>query len=211
MAAPRVTSNSPRHIIFVLDTLSMAGKPEAKLSEAMAAMIEEMKLISQGTKPYFRLSFIVCGSGPCVLAEAQSEQAVDKRKVTAFSNSSRKADLAAALDTAADILRRTPSKRTDFVPYVFLLTDGLAHDEANTLAAAQALKDTELAAGNPRLVALGLGDGVDMAFLQKVATNAELARHVDNADEVTRLFPMIGTVVTSATGTEAIDQAVFDL
>jgi uncharacterized protein YegL len=212
MPAPRVTSNSPWHLVFVLDDSgSMAGSAANKLNEAMDAMIEEMKLISQGTKPYFKLSVIVFGSKPYVLAEYESEQTIDKNKVTAFAGDSGTTDMAGALAEAASLLRRRPGNTTDFDPYVFLLTDGDPDNEGQALSAAQVLKGMEVAAGKPRLIAIGLGDSVKMRFLQQVASNSELAKHVQKPDELTRLFPMIGTVVASAGGTQAIDQAIVDI
>jgi uncharacterized protein YegL len=212
MPAQRVTSNSPWHLVFVLDDSgSMSGKPANKLNEGIGAMIEEMKLISQGTKPYFKLSVVVFGSRPEVLAEAQSEQTIDKTKITSFSGSRGNTDMAGALNETADILKRKPGNATDFDPYVFLLTDGQPDHEANALSAAQTLKNMEIAAGKPRLIAIGLGDNVNMSFLQQIASNPELAKHVDDPDELTRLFPMIGTVVTSAGGTQAVDQAIVDI
>jgi uncharacterized protein YegL len=212
MPAPRVTSNSPWHLVFVLDDSgSMAGAGANKLNEAMDAMIEEMKLISQGTKPYFKLSVIVFGSKPHVLTEYESEQVIDKNRVTSFTGDSGTTDMSAALTEAASLLRRRPGNPTDFDPYVFLLTDGDPDDAGQALSAAQALKSMEVAAGKPRLIAIGLGNSVKMTFLQQVASNSELAKHVQKPDELTRLFPMIGTVVASAGGTQAVDQAIVDI
>src|SRR4051812_50024640 len=87
--APRVTSNSPWHLIFVLDDSgSMSGTPANKLNEGLDVMIEEMKLMSQGTKPYFKLSVVVFGTHAQAISEAVSEQQVDKTKVTSFSGNS---------------------------------------------------------------------------------------------------------------------------
>jgi hypothetical protein len=82
MPAPRVTRNSPWHIVFVLDDSDgMNGEPAKALNEAMEGMLEEMKLMSQGTKPYFKLSFIAFGSSVEVLAEAQTEQQADPLRI----------------------------------------------------------------------------------------------------------------------------------
>jgi uncharacterized protein YegL len=170
-----------------------------------------MKLISQGTKPYFKLSVIVFGSKPHVVAEYESEQAIDKGKVTAFAGDSGTTDMAGALAEAAALLKRRPGNPTDFDPYVFLLTDGDPDNEPNALSAAQALKSIEVAAGKPRLIAIGLGDHVKMGVLQQVATNSELAKHIQRPDDLIRLFPAIGTVVASAGGAQAVDQAIVDI
>jgi len=210
--APRVTSNSPWHLIFVLDDSgSMSGTPANKLNEGLDVMIEEMKLMSQGTKPYFKLSVVVFGTHAQAISEAVSEQQVDKTKVTSFSGNSGGTNMAEALTEAARVLKRHPGKDTDFDPYVFLLTDGQADDENAALNAAQALLATQVAAGKPRLIAIGLGDSVNMGFLQKVASTSELAKHVSDAKDLVKLFPAIGTVVSSAGGAQAVDQAIVDI
>jgi uncharacterized protein YegL len=212
MPAPRVTSNSPWHLIFVLDDSgSMAGVAANKLNEALDAMIEEMRLMSQGTKPYFKLSILVFGSNVNLVAEAQTEQAIDKTRVSNFSGSSGSTNMAAALAEAAAVLKRNPGKATDFDPYIFLLTDGQPDDESQALRSAQAIRDMEVAAGKPRLIAIGLGDSINMSFLQQVATNAELAKHLQKADDLVKFFPAIGTVVSSAGGAQAVDQAIVDI
>jgi uncharacterized protein YegL len=212
MPALRVTSNSPWHLVFVLDDSgSMSGEPANKLNEALDAMIEEMKLMSQGTKPYFKISIVVFGSNVSVLAEAESEQTIDKNKITKFSGNSGGTNMAAGLVEAADILRRKPGKATDFDPYVFLLTDGVPDDESAAIRAAQAIRNMEVAAGKPRLISIGFGDAVNMGFLQQAASNPELAKHLLDSNDLVRFFPAIGTIVTSAGGTQAVDQAIIDI
>jgi uncharacterized protein YegL len=212
MPAPRVTRNSPWHIIFVLDDSgSMEGEAAKCLNEAMQGMLEEMKLMSQGTKPYFKLSVLAFGSSVELLAEAASEQLIDENKVTNFSGARGTTNMAAALEEAAVVLRRNPGVATDFDPYVFMLTDGHSDDESAALQAAQALKQIQVAAGKPRLVAIGLGSQVNMGFLQQVASNTELAKHLKESHDMVKFFPAIGTVVSSAGGTQAIDQAIVDI
>jgi uncharacterized protein YegL len=210
--APRVTSNSPWHLIFVLDDSgSMSGTAANNLNEGLDTMIEEMKLMSQGTKPYFKLSVIVFGTNAQVVSEAESEQKVDKTKVTSFSGNSGGTNLTEALGEATRILKRHPGNATDFDPYVFLLTDGQADDESTAVSAAKTLLGTQVAAGKPRLIAIGLGDNVNMSFLQKIASNPELAKHLHKPSELVKFFPAIGTVVSSAGGAQAVDQAIVDI
>jgi len=212
MPAPRVTSNSPWHLVFVLDdSESMTGAAANTLNQALDEMLEEMKLLSQGTKPYFKISVIVFGSHVKVIAEAESEQTLDKAKVTSFSGTSGTTDMAAALNEAATLLKRRSGNANDFDPYVFLLTDGQPDDAAAALSAAQAIRSMEVAAGRPRLIAIGLGDGVNMPFLQQVASNQELAKHLQKHEDLVKFFPAIGTVVSSAGGTQAVDQAIIDI
>src|SRR5262245_14869085 len=153
MPAPRVTSNSPWHLVFVLDDSgSMSGTPANTLNRALDEMIEEMKLLSQGTKPYFKISVIVFGSNVSTIAEAESEQTLDKTKVTGFSGNGGSTNMAAALSEAASLLQRRPGTANDFDPYVFLLTDGQPDDRNAALNAAQAIKNMQVAAGKPRLI-----------------------------------------------------------
>jgi uncharacterized protein YegL len=212
MPASRVTSNSPWHLVFVLDdSASMEGDPAAALNKALDMMIEEMKLISQGTKPYFKLSVISFGTKPHVIDEVASEQTIDKSKITSFSGSSGSTDMAAALAEAAAVLNRHPGKPTEFEPFVFMLTDGQPDSESAALSAAQAIRHMEVAAGKPRLIAIGLGPSVNMGFLQQVATNPELAKHLVDPTELTKFFPQIGTVVSSVGGAQGAVQTIIDI
>jgi uncharacterized protein YegL len=212
MPAQRVTSNSPWHLVFVLDDSgSMAATGAPKLNEGLDAMIEEMRLLSQGTKPYFKLSIIVFGSGVHLICEAVNEQTVDKAKVTSFSGSSGQTNMAAALTEAAAVLRRNQGNATDFDPYVFLLTDGHADNESAALSAAQDIHNMEITAGKPRIVAIGLGGSVNMPFLEKVASTPELAKHLLIAQDLVRFFPAIGTIVSGAGGPQAVNQAIVNI
>lgn len=212
MPAERVTSNSPWHLVLVLDNSgSMAGVAATKLNELLDTMLEEMKLISMGTKPYFKLSIIVFGSNVQLLAEGESEKIIDKMKITSFKGDSGGTNMAAALNEAAAVLKRKPGNPTDFEPYILLLTDGHPDNESAALKAAQAIRDMEVAAGKPHLVAIGLGDGVNMDFLRQVATNPELVKHLQKPEDLNRLFPVIGTLVTGEGGSHAVDQAIIDL
>lgn len=215
MPAPRVTSNSPWHIVLVLDDSgSMADSGKATmLNEALDAMIEEMRLQTQGMKAYFRMSVIAFGSHALILSEASDEKTVDKGRITSFAGNSGGTDIAAALNEATNVLKRNPGKPTDFDPYVFLLTDGKADNEDEALRAVASLKELTIAAGKPRVIAIGLGveRDVNMPFLRNVATNPELAKHLKNASDLVRFFPQIGTIVSSMSGTAAIDAAIIDI
>ena len=69
----------------------------------------------------------------------------------------------------------------------------------------------EVEFGASALEHFGLGDGVNMPFLQQVASNQELAKHLQNHEDLVKFFPAIGTVVSSAGGTQAVDQAIIDI
>jgi len=212
MPAQRVSRNSPWHIVFVLDDSgSMSGEPARQLNEAISHMISEMELISQGNKPYFKLSFIIFGSNYHVLCEEESEQKIDRAKVTSLAGDSGSTDMTSALMEAAALLKRRPGKPTDFDPFVFLLTDGNPDNRDSARKAAEALRQLEVAAGRPRLIVLGLGDAVDMTFLSQLATSSELARHLKNPRDLGKFFPAIGTFVGADGGAGAIEQTIADI
>src|SRR5947209_8035764 len=129
MPASRVTSTSPWHIVLVLDdSVSMEGNPAEEVNKAVAAMIDELKLMSMGMKPYFKLSVITFGSRPDVVCEAVSEQSVDMSKAASLKGDSGSTDAEAALEEAYRLLQKNPGVATDFTPYIFFLSDGAPDD-----------------------------------------------------------------------------------
>ena len=211
MPANRVTSNSPWHLILVLDDSgSMSGQPSSDVNQAVIALVDEMKLLSQGLKPYFKLSVVVFGSHARSACEAVSENAVDMTAITALSGSSGSTNAAAALQEANAILLRNPGKATDFVPYVFFLSDGAPDDVGTALAAGTALKGLSVAAGTPHLVTIGFGS-VNDSFMSQLASNPELYKKLANSREIVKLFPSIGTMAQTATGAAGVDQAIMNI
>ena len=211
MPADRVWSNSPWHVVLVLDdSTSMQGPPVKTVNEAVAAMIDEMKIISGGLKPYFRVSVIKFGSAPHTLAECKSEQQIDVQSATTLNAGSGSTDAAMALQSAAQILTRNPGKESDFTPYVFFLSDGAPDSESAALRAGDRLKTLNVAAGTPRIVTIGIGDANDN-FMRKLASTPELYKKLDNINDLARFFPAIGTFVSSAAGTTGVDEAIMNL
>jgi uncharacterized protein YegL len=212
MPASRVTSNSPWHIVLVLDDSgSMSGNPAQHLNDAVTAMVDEMKILSGGKKPYFKLSVVSFGSRPTVLCTAESEQTVALQNIASFGGNSGSTDAASALTEAADLLARNVGAPTDFTPYVFFLSDGVPDDERAALAAGDRLKSLSLAAGTPRVVTIGFGT-VNDAFMEKLATTPELYKKLRDPREIINLFPNIGTIAASqASGTAGVDQAIMNL
>jgi uncharacterized protein YegL len=212
MPAQRVTSNSPWHIILVLDDSgSMSGQPAQDVNAAVTAMIEEFNILSMGSKPYFRISIVSFGSSAQVLCEYQSEQQVNVSQVAAFAGNSGSTDAAAALEATYNLLMRNPGNPTDFVPYVFFMSDGAPDDEGGALAASAKLKSMSIPAGTPRVVTIGLGSSVNDNFMRQLATNTELYKHLQNSKEITKFFPAIGTLTGTKTGTDAVDTAIVNL
>src|SRR4051794_27651014 len=114
MPADRVWSNSPWHVVLVLDdSESMSGQPVKDVNAAVTAMVDEMKIISGGLKPYFKLSIVKFGSVPKTLAENQSEQAIDISAASSLTGSSGSTNAAAALSSAARVLDKNPGRDTD--------------------------------------------------------------------------------------------------
>jgi uncharacterized protein YegL len=212
MPANRVQSAHPWHVVLILDDSgSMSGAPADDLNKAIKAMIDEFQILSMGVKPYFKVSIISFGSDFKVLSEAQSEQQVDVTKVSNFNGESGSTNAAAALDEACNLLARNPGKDTDFTPFVFFMSDGNPDDESAAIAAGNKLKSLSIPAGTPRVVTIGLGSDVNDSFMQKLASNSELYKHVKDSKEIIKLFPAIGTIAGSATGAAAVEQAFVNI
>ncbi len=211
MPAARVQSTSPWHIVLVLDDSgSMEGKPIKTVNQAVTAMIDEMRIISGGMKPYFRVSIVKFGSTAETLAEAQNEQAINISAVTSLTGDSGTTDTAAALNQALSVLKKNGGKDTDFTPYVFFLSDGAPDDEASALKAGDALKNLSIPAGAPRLVTIGIADARD-DFMRQLASTPELYKRLNDVRDIVRLFPTIGTIAQTATGAAGVDDAIMNL
>ena len=62
------------------------------------------------------------------------------------------------------------------------------------------------------MFAVGLGNDVKMPFLQQVASNPEFTKHLENADDLLKFLPAIGTIVSGGGGgAEAVTQAIIDI
>lgn len=211
MPASRVTSNSPWHIVLVLDDSgSMSGPPADEVNNSVTAMIEELKIMSMGMKPYFKLSVITFGSRPDVVCEAVSEQAVDMNKAAALKGDSGSTDAAAALEEVHTLLQKNPGAATDFTPYIFFLSDGAPDDVNSALAAGDKVKEMAIAAGTPKLVTIGFGS-VNDDFMGKLASNTEMYKKLQDYKQIVKIFPAIGTIAQTATGTDGMDQAIMNL
>jgi uncharacterized protein YegL len=210
MPADRVTGKTPWHVLFVLDdSLSMEGDPARDVGKAVQAMIEEMRIISSGMKPYFRVSIVRFGSAPEVLCEAVSEQDIDLDRVSAMEGTSGSTNAAAALEESMRILREHPGEATDFNPYVFFFSDGEPDDGKAALQAGQNLKALGISAGTPRLVTIGYGN-VNDAFMSDLASNKELYKKLKNHQEITKFLPQIGTIAQSQVGVQGVDAAIMN-
>jgi uncharacterized protein YegL len=213
MPAERVTSKNPWHIVLILDDSgSMVGTPASQVNQGVSAMIEELKLISQGMKPYFKVSVIKFGSDSEVLCEAVSENNVDLNLVATLQGDSGSTNAAAGLNEAYELLKRNQGESTDFTPYVFFFSDGAPDDENEALNAANRLKSLVVQAGEPRIVTVGAGHPND-GFMSKVASNVELYKFFgQDFSKVARFFPNIGTVASQAGGgVAAVDAGIVNI
>lgn len=209
----RIQSNHPWHVIFVLDDSgSMSGSAASSLNTAIQAMIDEMQVLSMGTKPYFKVSVISFGSDSTILCEAVNEQNVPLQRITSFMGASGTTNAAAALNDAYGILQRNPGQVTDFEPFIFFMSDGHPDDASGALSIASKLKNMSIDAGKARLVSIGLGSSVNDSFMEQLASNKELYKHLQNAKDITKLLPAIGTIAGTATGGAAgVVQAIVNI
>jgi uncharacterized protein YegL len=211
MPADRVTSKNPWHVVLVLDdSASMSSGPAQEVGKAVEAMIEEMRVISSGTKPYFRVSIVRFGSRAETLSEYVNEQAIDLSLVASLVGGSGSTNAASALNEVVRILQDHSGEPTDFNPYVFFLSDGAPDDSQLALNAGVTLKALTLPSGVPRLVTIGFGS-VNDAFMSSLASNSELYKKLKDVREVTKLFPQIGTIAQSQVGVQGVDQAIMNL
>ncbi len=202
MPADRISSFSPWHLVLVLDDSgSMYGSRIKTLNEAMERMVDEMRSLSGGLKPYFRLSIIRFGTRPELLAEAKSEMEIKTSAITTMTGSSGGTNAAAALDLAHQVLRRNPGEEKDFDPFVFFFSDGAPDDKSAALNAGERLKALSLPCGKVRLITVGIGeaDGVFMRQLATQKNGSGLYRKFGHERDILDFFPDIGTIAVSQT------------
>jgi uncharacterized protein YegL len=190
----------------------MSGDPARAVNDAVRAMIDEMQVLSMGTKPYFKLSVVIFGSAATVVCQAQSEHAIDVTRITSLSGGSGSTNAAAALEEARLVLQADGGKVTDFIPYVFFMSDGAPDNATEARNAANALKQLVIPAGTPHLVTIGFGS-VNDALMADLASTPELYKKLSSHRDVVKLFPNIGTIasIVPGGGANAVDQAIMDL
>lgn len=208
MPASRVTSETPWHMVLVLDDSgSMSGQASHDLNEAMKELIDALLTISMGQKPYFRVSVVSFGSNYHTLAEAVPETDLEESVVANFQGNSGSTNAAAALDEAARILSGNPGKETDFEPFVFFLSDGRPDNASTAIQAADKIKGLSLPSGTPRIVTLGFGS-VDDNFMGQIANNSELYKKMSSSKDIVKLLPAIGTIVTRPGGAQDVEEEI---
>lgn len=212
MPADRVWSESPWHVVLIIDDSGSMERDSKFVNEALKSMVAEMEVIAKGTKPYFKISIIAFGDTPDILAEAKGEREIDINKIATFAGTRGLTKCSEAFELASTVLKRNPGKDTDFRPYVFFFSDGCPNSDDVQLAkqAAADLKRLSIPAGAPTIIALGYGD-IDRNFMQEVASNRELFKEVPDASGLVRLFPAIGTIAGTKTGEGGINTAIMNL
>ncbi len=200
MPASRISSISPWHLVLVLDDSgSMQGAPIRMLNEAIERMIDEMKLLSGGMKPYFRISIVSFGSEAKILSEAENEQDIDIKDVTGMKGKSGGTMASKALARARSILERNPGEPSHFDPFLFFFSDGHPHDANEALLEGERIKALSLPSGTVRLITIGVGQANE-EFLRQLATQREgIPRYLGlkNVKDVLDFFPDIGTIAVS--------------
>lgn len=208
MPADKVTSDTPWHIVFVLDNSgSMKESGDAtQLREAMIATINEFQHRNSGGKDYFYVSAIAFDLEAKILFEHKKPSFIQNDVFDIFGTSEYMTDMSLALKTAGDILERNGGKETDFRPYVYLLSDGQANENTDSiLVEAERIKTMDIPAGSPKIVSIGLGTDVEPSFLKKISS-AESFVPILNAENLSYLFPKIGTLSGSGEGEEELDR-----
>ncbi|SDZ73356.1 vWA domain-containing protein [Rubrimonas cliftonensis] len=210
MPASRVTSETPWHVVFVIDdSHSMSGPPADAVNESLKHLLAQLEMSSQGKKPYFKVSIIAFGSSVQPICEAAAETDVDADAIATFGGNLGGTDAAAAFDETAALLRRHPGKASDFTPFVFFFSDGAPADDKLALAAAEKVKNLDIPAGKPWIVSIGLGDGVQEDFMKSAATTSELYKWLRTPADIVKFLPAIGTVAqTTAGGAEGVAAGV---
>lgn len=202
MPADRISSYSPWHLVLVLDDSgSMQGRKIEMLNEAMRRMVDEMQTLSQGLKPYFRISIICFGDEAEIVSEAESEMDIDVTRVSSMAGRSGTTNATAALDLAYQVLQRNPGESHHFDPFLFFFSDGNPDDRSSALLAGERLKSLSLPCGNLRLITIGIGSS-NNEFMRQLATQREgVARYrrLESDRDVLDFFPDIGTVAVSQT------------
>ena len=211
MPAERVTSLSPWHVVFVIDdSTSMSNDPAKNVNAAMVQLISDMQLLSQGMKPYFKLSVISFGSDSKVLATLQNEMQIDTNVVANFQGTSGTTNAAGALTEAYNILANNGGSERDFEPFVFFLSDGDPDNPQLALDAGQKIKSMSVPAGTPRLVTLGFGATND-SFMRDLASNPELYKKLQTSSDITSVLPAVGTMTGKAPGADGVAQAIMHM
>ncbi|MEL7370451.1 MAG: VWA domain-containing protein [Myxococcota bacterium] len=215
MPSLRVSDKNPWHILFLLDDSgSMDGHSADKVNLAMMNMVGELKKLSLGRPPYFRISIIKFGTLVSTVIEHQSEQSISTTDVDTLSGESGTTNAAAAFESAKNLLKKHPGTSNDFEPWVFFISDGVPDDKNAAIHQAARIKALAIPAGSPRIACLGF-DNVNDAFMQTVASKPSLYKHLDSVDLLERILPAIGTQLATtsegAKGAEARFKDVTDV
>lgn len=161
---------------------SMEGAPIQAMREGMQTLYDEL-MNDNETKSKVKISIITFSIG--------AEQ-TDLVPIKSFVPPMIKAEGVTRLDGAlnllaqsieADVRLNTTSARGDYVPLVFILTDGAPTDDrgyrSNNYQTEMAKINALRYNHKPMIVALGCGPEVDVAVLQSITPNVLLTADVD--------------------------------
>lgn len=213
MPADRVTRETPWHIVFLIDdSASMQDKPSEAVNEALRQLFSELAMMSGGTKHRVKVSIVAFGSSADLVCEAKRELDIEGDDVAVFAGSRGTTNASAAFGLAEAVLLRNGGRPTDFEPFVFFFSDGAPDDEGAAVAAADRIKALQLSAGRPRIVSVGVGPNIRVPFMERVATNPEMFKHLQEPAEIVKFLPQIGTVLsTVGGGAQAVEAGIINL
>jgi uncharacterized protein YegL len=189
----RICRVHPMHIVLLADDSgSMGGDPAHQVTMGVRTWLTELQAFSDGgTRCYFYFSLIVFGSYAKPVLVFQDLNNVEPEDLTIEGKSGSTA-LGAALAEARRLLAGDGSTDQFCPPFVFVYSDGYADDPEHAVREAQSLKSLALKCGSPSIVTLGFGQ-VDDTLMRQVASKPELYKRTQDAQELARLLPAIGT------------------
>jgi hypothetical protein len=203
MPAPKITSQSPWHVVAVADVASDADEVRcAEVLEALQALAAELTFLSQGTRPYFQVSLVENVSPSGVLVAHGRDADVDDLLIEGLTFEGERAPLAKALGEVAELLQAHPGDETDFTPYVLVVTSGRVVS-VDDIAAAEALRVLPLPAGPPNILVVHFEDSPDLGY-NEVAGRPDYVFRLSSPDRICNLIPPVGSSVQDPGGKDEV-------
>lgn len=186
---------------------SMTGEPIEAVRQGVKALLSELRGDPQALETAY-LSVITFDS--------VARQAIPLTELVQFKEPALSAGGATALGGALKLLmdcinnevrRSTPTRKGDWRPLVFILTDGKPTDVEDFNEAAQALKS----AGAANIVVCAAGANAETSYLKRI-TESVLMMNTLSAGDMARFFAWVsGSIRTSSRSIDARPGAAFEL
>jgi hypothetical protein len=174
---------------------------------ALEVFLEEMTLLSGGTKPFFRVTLLDGSRVPELIATAISDiEAVDMVLDGGGSGREPSIGLGKLLEVAKGVFEDNPGKNDDFTPYVIVLSSA-QHNNLTAQAIATEIKALPIQAGSPRIAVFDFGDE-EQPELRAVASSPELYVRLTQPDPIARIIPTVGTAMDIQSGAMEVDALV---